>query len=62
MAVVDENRIGQISPEMEEFRSMLAQVMERNLDRYRQHFQFGWTGSPDLANSVIIFVNTVGSR
>lgn len=52
MAVVDENRIGQISPEMEEFRSMLVQVMERNLDRYRQHFQFGWTGSPELANSV----------
>jgi thioredoxin domain-containing protein 10 len=26
--------------------------MEKNFDRYRTHFQFGWTGSPDLANSV----------
>ena len=48
----DENRIGQISPEMEEFKTMLMQVMELNLDRYRMHFQFGWTGSPELANSV----------
>ena len=26
--------------------------MEKNIDRYRPYFQFGWTGSPDLANSV----------
>lgn len=52
IAVLDENRIGQISPEMEEFKNLLIQVMEKNLDRYRDHFQFGWTGSPDLANSV----------
>ena len=31
---------------------MLMQVMDLNLDRYRTHFQFGWTGSPELANSV----------
>jgi thioredoxin domain-containing protein 10 len=31
---------------------MLIEVMEHNLDRYRPHFQFGWTGSPELANSV----------
>jgi thioredoxin domain-containing protein 10 len=29
-----------------------GQVMEKNLDRFRPHFQFGWTGSPELANSV----------
>lgn len=54
MAVLQENKIGQLSPgpEMEAFRDMLKSVLESNLDRFRPHFQFGWTGSPDLANSV----------
>ena len=52
MAVLQENRIGQLTPEMEEFREMLKMVLELNIDKYRPHFQFGWTGAPDLANSV----------
>jgi thioredoxin domain-containing protein 10 len=52
MAVLEENRIGQLTPDMEEFRGMVKAVLERNIDRYRQHFQFGWTGSTDIANSV----------
>lgn len=52
MAVLEENKIGKLTPDMEDFRSMLQLVLERNLDRYRPHFQFGWTGAPDLANSV----------
>jgi len=54
MAVLQENKIGQLSPgpEMESFREMLKTVLDSNLDRFRPHFQFGWTGSPDLANSV----------
>jgi len=50
--VLQENRIGQLTPPMEEFREMLKVVLDRNLDKYRPHFQFGWTGTPDLANSV----------
>jgi len=52
MAVLEENRIGQLTPDMEEFRGMVKAVQERNIERYRQHFQFGWTGSIDIANSV----------
>ena len=52
MAVLEENKLGEITPDMENFRSMLHMVMETHLDRYRPHFQFGWTGSPDIANSV----------
>jgi len=54
MAVLQENKIGQLSQqtEMESFRQMLKAVLEANIDKYRPHFQFGWTGNPDLANSV----------
>jgi hypothetical protein len=52
IAVLEENKIGELTPEMEEFRDMVRSVIERNRDRYHDHFQFGWTGTPDLANSV----------
>jgi len=52
MAVLEENKLGELTPDMENFRSMIHMVMENHLDRYRPHFQFGWTGSPDIANSV----------
>ena len=35
MAVLEENRIGQITLDMEEFRGMVRAVLERNIDRYR---------------------------
>ena len=35
MAVLEENRIGQLTPDMEEFRGMVKAVLERNMDRYR---------------------------
>ena len=35
MAVLEENRIGQLTPDMEEFRGMVRAVLERNIDRYR---------------------------
>ena len=52
IAVLEENKIGELTPEMEEFRDMVKSVIERNRERYHDHFQFGWTGTPDLANSV----------
>ena len=52
MAVLEENKLGEITPDMEAFRAMLHSVMDNHIDRYRPHYQFGWTGSPDLANSV----------
>ena len=36
LAVLEENKIGELTPEMEEFRDMLRAVAERNRDRYRQ--------------------------
>lgn len=52
IAVLEENKLLEISPEMEDFKDMIRQVIEKNREKYHKHFQFGWTGSPDLANSV----------
>lgn len=57
IAVLEENKIGELTPEMEEFRDMVRAVIDRDEasegeQRYRTKFQFGWTGSPELANSV----------
>ena len=59
MAVLEENKLGEIAPDHEAFKSMLNTVLEMNIDKYRPHFQFGWTGSPDLANSVAMDTLTV---
>ena len=50
LAVLAENKIGELTPEMEEFRDMLAAVSAQ--PRFAARFQFGWTGTPELANSV----------
>jgi len=52
IAVLEENKLEQISPEMETFRDMVRGIVESNPVKYEAHFQFGWTGLPDLANSV----------
>ena len=55
IAVLEENKIGELTPEMEEFRDMLRAVIQRDEDgerKYGGRLQFGWTGTPELANSV----------
>ena len=34
IAVLEENKIGEMTPEMEEFRDMLRSVVERNREKY----------------------------
>ena len=52
MAVLEENKLDNITPEMEEFREMIKKLVINSRDKYHHRFQFGWTGIPDLANSV----------
>lgn len=52
IAVLEQNKIGEMTAEMEEFREMLKLVAQKNVNRYRDFYQFGWTGTPDIANSV----------
>ncbi|KAB0796796.1 hypothetical protein PPYR_10857 [Photinus pyralis] len=56
IAIVEENKLQQISPEMLEFRDMVESVIRKNRDKYHKHFQFGWIGSPELANSIAMTV------
>ncbi|CAH0770454.1 unnamed protein product [Bemisia tabaci] len=52
IAVIHENKLEEIPPEMVEFRDMVESIIHNNRDRFHRRFQFGWTGSPDLANSI----------
>ncbi|XP_018331269.1 protein disulfide-isomerase TMX3 [Agrilus planipennis] len=56
MAVVEENKLFQISKEMEEFRDRIKAITLKKRDKYHKHFQFGWIGSPELANSIAMSV------
>lgn len=52
LAVVQENKLQEVPEEMLEFRDMIESVIMNNRDRYHKWFQFGWVGSPELANSI----------
>ncbi|TRY67032.1 hypothetical protein TCAL_03476, partial [Tigriopus californicus] len=52
IAVLEQNKIGELSPEMEDFKEMVLNVIMRRKDKFQSKFQFGWTGSPEIANSV----------
>jgi hypothetical protein len=41
-----------MTAEMEDFRKLVSIVVEKNFDRYRDHYQFGWTPTSELANSI----------
>ncbi|KAI4470271.1 protein disulfide-isomerase tmx3 [Holotrichia oblita] len=56
LVVVEENKLQEISPEMMEFRDMVESVIRKKRDKYHKNFQFGWTGSPELANSIAMSV------
>ncbi|XP_050731349.1 protein disulfide-isomerase TMX3-like [Eriocheir sinensis] len=60
ITVVKENKIGSITTDEDtqdyvdgyKFRDMVEEVIVNNRDKYHKYFQFGWTGTPDLANSI----------
>ncbi|XP_066992265.1 protein disulfide-isomerase TMX3 isoform X2 [Anabrus simplex] len=56
LAVVEENKLKEVPAEMLEFRDMIEMVIRRNREKFHRHFQFGWIGSPELANSIAMSV------
>lgn len=56
LAVLEENKLQEISSDMLEFRDMVESVVKSHRSRYHKHFQFGWVGSPELANSIAMSV------
>ncbi|XP_020298819.1 protein disulfide-isomerase TMX3 isoform X2 [Pseudomyrmex gracilis] len=56
LAVVEENILEEVAPDMLEFRDMVQSVIKNKRAKYHDHFQFGWIGSPDLVNSIAMMV------
>ncbi|XP_021924903.1 protein disulfide-isomerase TMX3 isoform X2 [Zootermopsis nevadensis] len=56
LAVVEENKLQEIPTEMLVFRDMIQSVIIKNREKFHKHFQFGWVGSPELANSIAMSV------
>jgi len=52
LAVLEEDKIGRLTPNMIQYKEVLEQFAHANRDVYHKDFLFGWTGSPDLPNSV----------
>lgn len=52
LAVVHENKLQEVPEEMLEFRDMIESIIKNHRDKYHRWFQFGWIGTPDLANSI----------
>lgn len=56
LAVVEENQLDKVPPDMAQFKDMIESIIKNNRERYHDHFQFGWIGSPDLVNSIAMMV------
>lgn len=56
LAVVEENKLLEIPTEMLVFRDMIESVIIKNREKLHKWFQFGWVGSPELANSIAMSV------
>ncbi|CAH0546273.1 unnamed protein product [Brassicogethes aeneus] len=56
LVIVEENVLQQIPSEMLEFRDMVEGIIRKKRDKYHRTFQFGWIGTPELANSIAMQV------
>ncbi len=52
LAVLEEDKIGKLSRDMEAFRADLEAVMRKNRDAFADRVQFGWLSAPEIANSI----------
>lgn len=52
LAVVEENAVEDISPDMIEFRDMIESLIKKKRNKYHDYFQFGWISNMELVNSI----------
>lgn len=55
LVIVEENK-REIPNEMLQFMNNVASLIRKHRDKYHKHFQFGWVGNPELANSIAMQV------
>ncbi|XP_008206898.1 protein disulfide-isomerase TMX3 [Nasonia vitripennis] len=56
LAVVEENQLEEVPPDMLEFKEMVESVIKKKRQKYHDHFQFGWITNHDLVNSIAMMV------
>lgn len=54
IAVVEENKLLEIETHEQEFRDMVEQIIRTKRSKYHDKFQFAWTGTPDLAHTILM--------
>ncbi|GBP19903.1 Protein disulfide-isomerase TMX3 [Eumeta japonica] len=52
LVVVSENKLNEISQTEKDFKDMVEGIIRSRKQELHQRFQFGWIGSPELANSI----------
>lgn len=52
LAVVEENKLNEITQGEQEFKDMIESIIRKRKNELHHRFQFGWIGSPDIANSI----------
>lgn len=54
IAVVEENKLNEMETHEQEFRDMIEQLIRTKRSKFHDKFQFGWTGTPDLAHTIVM--------
>jgi thioredoxin domain-containing protein 10 len=54
IAVVEENKLLELETHEQEFRDMVEQIIRTKRGKYHEKFQFAWTGTPDLAHTILM--------
>ncbi|CAG4947443.1 unnamed protein product [Parnassius apollo] len=59
MAIVSENKLGEITQTEKDFKEMVESIIRKKKSELHDHFQFGWMGTTELANSIAMSELTV---
>ncbi|CAK1586106.1 unnamed protein product [Parnassius mnemosyne] len=52
IAIVSENKLGEITQTEKDFKEMVESIIRKKKYELNDHFQFGWMGTTELANSI----------
>ncbi|CAH2039559.1 unnamed protein product, partial [Iphiclides podalirius] len=59
IVIVSENKLGEITQTERDFKDMVESIIRKRKLELHDHFQFGWMGNPELANSIAMYDLTV---
>ncbi|CAB3251724.1 unnamed protein product [Arctia plantaginis] len=59
IAIVSENKLNEITQTERDFKDMIENIIKKRKRHLHERFQFGWMGSPELANSIAMSELTV---